>query len=226
MINFPLLITLYTGFTHAFETDHLLAVSNIVSNRNKTIKAIKDGLFWGLGHTSTIFAMGIIILLLKFHIEEKYFSWFEATVGLMLILLGIYRIKKWYKEKDIVLHTHVHSHTDGHAHSHIHIHTAKKQSHQHSHLPAYNIGLIHGIAGSGSLIMLVMSESQSVTYGLLYLLLFGLGSVAGMMLAAGVFSLPFSQKMLANKPLQASLVFLSALLCIGYGCWVLYKNIL
>ena len=225
MINFPLIITLYAGFTHAFETDHFLAVSNIVTSRNKTTKAVKDGLFWGLGHTSTIFLIGILILLLKWNIEEKYYSWFEAIVGLMLLLLGIFRIKKWYKEKSPVMHTHIHAHTTGQAHAHIHLHTVDKPGHQHSHLPAYNIGLVYGLAGSGSLIMLAMSQSQSVTSGLLYLLLFSLGSIAGMMLAAGVFSLPFSQKLLANRLLRASLVFLSSVLCILYGGLIIYQNI-
>ena len=57
MFAFPLLITIYAGFTHAFEADHLLAVSNIVSQRNSIWSSMKDGIFWGLGHASTIFFM-------------------------------------------------------------------------------------------------------------------------------------------------------------------------
>ncbi|MFM7358798.1 MAG: sulfite exporter TauE/SafE family protein [Sediminibacterium sp.] len=225
MINFPLLLTLYAGFTHAFETDHVLAVSNIVTKRNSTIKAIKDGLYWGLGHTSTIFIMGIIILLIKVNVEEKYFSWFEAGVGLMLVLLGIFRINRWNLEKKLKLHTHIHQHGDGQSHKHIHLHTVNKQNHQHSYFPAYNIGLVHGLAGSGNLVVLVMSKSQSVSFGLMYLLLFGLGSVLGMMLAAGIFNLPFGQKIFSNKFIQLGLVLLSASLCIIYGGWVMYKNL-
>lgn len=225
MITFPILITLYAGFTHAFETDHLLAVSNIVTSRNRTVSAMKDGMFWGLGHTSTIFVIGIIMLLLKFRIGAGYFGYFEAFVGLMLIFLGIYRLQKWFKEKKPVLHTHQHAHADGHVHSHTHIHTINKTGHSHSHFPAYGIGLVHGLAGSGSLMILVMSQMKTVTNGLGYLLIFGLGSVAGMMLAAGFFSLPFSQKMLRSRMLQMSLVFLSATLCIAYGSWVLYTNL-
>lgn len=213
MMNFSLLLTLYAGFTHAFETDHLLAVSNIVTNRNKTTKAVKDGLFWGLGHTSTIIIIGVFMLLLKFNISEKYFRWFEAGVGIMLLTLGIYRLYKWYKEKRVQLHTLTHTHTSG------------KGSYEHTHLPAYNIGLVHGLAGSGSLIILVMSKSQSVSYGLAYLLIFGIGSVVGMMMAAGAFSLPFSQKIFTSKPIQAILIFSSAIVCILYGCWVFYKNV-
>lgn len=225
MIIFPLLLTLYAGFTHAFETDHVLAVSNIVTRRNNTVKAIKDGLYWGLGHSSTIFIMGIIILLFKFIVEEKYYSWFEAGVGLMLIILGILRINRWNLEKKLRLHTQIHQHADGQSHKHLHLDTVNKQNNQHSHFPAYSIGLIHGLAGSGSLVVLVMSKSQSVSFGLMYLLLFGLGSVLGMMLAAGVFNLPFGQKIFSNKSIQLGLVLLSASLCIIYGGWVMYKNL-
>lgn len=225
MITLPILVTLYAGFTHAFETDHLLAVSNIVTNRNKTVKAVKDGMFWGLGHTSTIFFIGIVILLLKFQIAPYYFTYFEAFVGVMLICLGIYRLQKWFREKKPVVHVHPHVHADGHVHAHAHLHTVNKSTHQHSHFPAYSIGLVHGLAGSGSLMLIVMSQMKTVTNGLGYLLIFGLGSVAGMMLAAGFFSLPFSQRMLQSKLLQVGLVFLSASLCIGYGSWVLYQNL-
>lgn len=224
-MTLPLLLTLYAGFTHAFETDHLLAVSNIVSSRNKTIHAVKDGMFWGFGHTSTIFFIGILILLLKFQVAPHYFNYFEALVGVMLIGLGFYRMVKWFKEKKPKLHTHQHTHADGHIHAHTHIHTIDKPSHEHTHFPAYGIGLVHGLAGSGSLMLVVMSQMKTLTNGLGYLLLFGLGSIAGMMLAAGIFSLPFSQKMLQSKWLQAGLVFASAGLCIVYGSWVAFRNL-
>lgn len=226
MFNLPFIMTLYAGFTHAFETDHLLAVSNMVTRRSKTIKAVKDGMYWGLGHTSTILLTGIGVLLLKFQVNENYFGYFEALVGVMLIFLGVYRIVKWYKERKPFLHTHPHLHGDGRQHSHTHLHYAGRQGHQHSHLPAYQVGLVHGLAGSGSLMLLVMSQSKSVSYGLVYLIIFGFGSVLGMMIAAGVFSLPFSQQLFRNQKYQMVLVFLSATLCIVYGGWVIFQNLI
>lgn len=225
-MTLPLLLTLYAGFTHAFETDHLLAVSNIVTVRSKTIHAVKDGMFWGFGHTSTIFFIGILILLLKFHLTSHYFNYFEALVGLMLISLGFYRVLKWFKAKEPKLHTHQHTHADGHIHAHPHIHTINKPLHEHTHFPAYSIGLVHGLAGSGSLMLIVMDQMETAANGFGYLLLFGLGSVAGMMLAAAIFSLPFSQKLLQPKWLQAGLVFISAGLCMVFGTWVMYENLI
>jgi high-affinity nickel permease len=224
MINIPILLTLYVGFAHAFETDHLLAVSNMVSNRNRFLKAIKDGMYWGLGHTTTILVVGVIFLLLKFQISQAYFKLFEAGVGLMLIVLGVYRVWLWNKMQRPMLHTHLHTHTDGIEHKHTHLHTIVNQNHHHSHLPAYLIGLVHGLAGSGALILIVMSESATTYNGLCYLLLFGLGSVGGMMVAAAAFSLPFMPKILSNKNFQTFLIFVSAILCVGYGIYVVKEN--
>lgn len=226
MLNIPFILSLYAGFTHAFETDHLLAMSNMVTARNKFSKAVKDGMFWGLGHTSTILIVGIVFLLIKYRIDAHTFSYFEAAVGVMLIGLGAYRLYKWYKNKKPVLHTHLHTHGNGHSHKHTHLHTVTNQEHQHSHLPAYLVGTVHGLAGSGALMLIVLSKSSSPESGLLYLLLFGAGSVAGMMLVAGAFSLPFSKKILQHQLLQTTLILVSSVLCIGYGAMVIKENLL
>lgn len=211
MISIPLILTLYAGFTHAFETDHLLAVSNIVTNRNKTIKALKDGFYWGLGHSSTILIIGVLVLLMKFNIKTSIFRFFEAVVGALLIILGTYRIIQWYKRKQNPARLHVHK--DG-------------TTHNSSHLPAFLIGLVHGLAGSGALLLIVIGKSISIESGLAYLVLFGIGSVSGMILAAGTFSLPFSRKILASTNLQTLLIFVSSILCIGYGSLVIVENLL
>jgi cytochrome c biogenesis protein CcdA len=206
-------LTLYAGFTHAFETDHLLAVSNMVTTRSRLNKAMKDGIFWGLGHTSTILIVGCIFLIIKFQIATIWFSYFEATVGLMLVSLGLYRLLKWYKKKPTVS-SHYH---DGHIHNYA--------GEQQSHLPAYLIGLVHGLAGSGALMLVVLSKTQSTESSLLYLALFGAGSVAGMMLAAALFSLPFSKKYLQHNSVQALLILVSSALCIAYGFFIVKENL-
>jgi cytochrome c biogenesis protein CcdA len=210
-----ILLTLYAGFIHAFESDHLLAVSSMVTNRNKIQLAIKDGMFWGLGHTSTIVTIGFIFLLLKFHIDQHLFSYFEALVGFMLVILGITRIKKWFVTRADK------KNREPHLHSHDHTHTPTETT----HLPAYSIGLIHGLAGSGALMLVVMSQSNSTSYGLLYLVVFGLGSVCGMMLATSVFSMPFSKNIFQRQLIQTILIFTSAILCILYGYTILIDNI-
>ncbi len=223
MFSIPLLLTIYAGFTHAFEADHLLAVSNIVSTRNNIKLSMKDGIFWGLGHSSTILFIGIIMLVLRVGISDTYFHYFEALVGLMLIILGAYRLFKFFKHKGVVLHTHTHDHGAG-DHQHYHVHLGQKE-HHHNHSVAYGVGLVHGLAGSGALILIVMTQVTGTLQGLLYLIIFSSGCVLGMLVAAGLFSVPFSRKIMKAKALQVLLIMASSALCLLYGGKVIYDNI-
>jgi cytochrome c biogenesis protein CcdA len=200
--TFPLLFAAVVGFGHAFEADHLVAVGNIVTKRNKLNLAIKDGIYWGLGHTSTIFIIGAIIILGKATFLNGYFKYFEAIVGLMLIVLGLFRFVQFFNKKNSEI----------------------MDSKNHHHL-AYGVGLVHGLAGSGAMILLVMSEIQSSFNSMVYLLIFGIGSVIGMLVAAGIFCLPFSKKITANEKLQLGLIILSSLLCVGYGGYIIIENL-
>ncbi len=208
-----LFLTVYAGFTHAFETDHLLAVSNIVTNRNQLKLAVRDGIFWGLGHTSTIILIGVLMILMKENISADTFHYFEAVVGAMLITLALYRVYKLWKRQGFIKNEIRHTHSDSMAHAH-------------GHKLAYSVGLLHGLAGSGALVVLVMSQMKSPADGIIYLLIFGLGSVFGMLLAAGFFSAPFSQRIIQSNVLHISLVLMSSVFCIVYGGKVIYENLI
>ena len=190
--SFPLVFAAIVGFGHAFEADHLVAVGNIVTKRSKFELALKDGVYWGLGHTSTIFLIGLLMIVGKSTFLNGYFGYLEAVVGLMLITLGIYRLFEYYYEKkQDALHREQHNHYQPHHH-------LTDVEEKGSHRLAYAVGLIHGLAGSGALILIVMAEVQSPLNSILYLLIFGIGSVIGMLVAAGIFSLPFSKKISEN----------------------------
>ena len=224
-----LLVTIYAGFSHAFETDHLLAVSNIVSQRNSVLKSVKDGLFWGLGHTSTIIFIGVLMLLLKVQIGEGQFHVLEAGVGLMLVLLGMYRLLK-LKAFFTAVNSTTHSH-NGIIHTHAGFAHSKgldvtNTGVQRLHFVSYGVGMVHGLAGSGELVLLAMLQMTSPQHGLLYLAIYGSGSVVGMIAAAILFSLPFSKKILRAKGLQVGLIILSSLLCLGFGAEIIYRNFL
>lgn len=224
MFTFPLLLTIYAGFIHAFEADHLLAVSNIVSQRNNVKLSLKDGIFWGLGHTSTIFFVGILMIVFKAGISDQYFRYFESLVGVMLIALAIYRMVVFFREKKVVIHAHPHQH-GGEQHQHLHVHIGNRQVHQHKHSLAYGVGLVHGLAGSGALILIAMSQMKSPADGLIYLVIFGMGCIVGMLVAAGLFSIPFSKKIIQAQVLQSGLVIITCLLCFLYGGKVIYDNL-
>ncbi len=193
------------GFTHAFEADHLVALSSIVTRRNNTFLAVKDGIFWGLGHTSTILLVGCIFILGTCSMNFASFKYLEGCVGIMLIFLGFRRLYEITKTELKPTQEH---------------HSA----HAHEHKLAYRVGLLHGLAGSGTLILSVLTTLKSPFSGMAYLLIFGIGSIAGMMVAAGIFSIPFSEKLLKKKSLRLALVLLSSLLCIALGCKIVYQN--
>jgi len=232
-----ILLTVYAGLEHAFEVDHLLAVNSLVTNRNKIKEAVKDGIFWGIGHTFTIFIVGVVMIGFKVAISETVFRYLEATVGLMLIALGIYRLIKLFKKNKhshTYSHTHTHKHSDETIHAHLHTHT---YSHSHSldvlrhehpdtsknFKAAFSVGLVHGLAGSGALVVLVLSQMKTPLEGLLYILIFGIGSILGMFLASGLFSIPFSKNALKSPKLQYTLIIISSVLCVGFGIKVVWQ---
>lgn len=203
----PILFAAVVGFGHAFEADHLVAVSNIVTKRSKLKLAMRDGIYWGLGHTSTVLLIGIAMMVGKLMIDENIFRYLEAGVGVMLILIGLYRLLPLFKYK-----------TENH-----HIHHVNDKNHHHV---AYGIGAVHGLAGSGVMVLLVMTEVKETLPSLLYLLIFGLGSVVGMLVASGLFSLPFSKFFTKNRKVQLGLIVLSSILCLFFGSKIVYANII
>jgi sulfite exporter TauE/SafE len=232
MIGF--LITLYAGLEHAFEADHLLAVNSLVTNRNKTKEAIKDGVFWGIGHTTTLFIVGIVMIGFKVGFSENIFHYLEASVGLMLIFLGIYRMKKLVKF-DTHSHTYWHSHDrlKSHSHTYSHKHWYVVSSHTHdtavsntnNYKAALTVGMVHGLAGSGALVVLVLSQMKSAFEGLLYILIFGVGSIIGMFIASGLLSVPYTKNALKSPKLQLTLTVFSSILCVLYGLKVVYEQL-
>ena len=198
--NNPFLIIiagLMIGLVHAFEPDHLSSVSTqLLKNSNNpsdskksslkslTIVSSLRGMFWGMGHTSSIILIGLLIAGLSLNIPENFFISAEVLVGFMLIVLGIFTFanKSVFKQK----HVHPHTHPNGISHTHSHIHSV---DHKHGH-KSYIIGCIHGIAGSGALVALVASTMNGFDMMIYFLILFGIGSIIGMTVASGVMGLP------------------------------------
>ena len=199
--NNPILIIiagLMIGLVHAFEPDHLSAVSTqLLKNNNNSGSSKKRGLknltiissfrgaLWGMGHTSSIILIGLLIAGLSLNIPDDFFVSAEIVVGFMLIILGIFTFtnKSIFKQK----HVHPHKHSNGISHTHSHTHN---EDHKHGH-KAYLIGCIHGIAGSGSLVALTAATMNGFDMMMYFLILFGIGSIIGMTVASGVIGLPF-----------------------------------
>lgn len=183
------------GIRHAFDVDHVAAVSAMVSKYNSIKNSSLLGMFWGFGHTIALFFVGLIVLSLKITIPEKLALSFEFIVGVMLFILGVNILLTINKNK-IHIHKHRHSGVE-----HIHFHSHKLiWHHQHGHLQLKKslvIGLIHGLAGSAALTLLVLATINSILLGLIYILIFGIGSIIGMILISSIISLPF--KLIPNN---------------------------
>ena len=184
---------LLLGIQHALDPDHLIAVSTIVSEQKNFKWASLMGAFWGLGHTTTLFVVGLLVIGLRLTIPPRLGSGLELLVALMLVILGVNVLRKSFGAQSAHLHTHSHS---PEIHTHFHVHENPKQEHGHRHQfkamrRPFFVGMVHGLAGSAALMLLVLSTIESLLGGLLYVIIFGLGSVGGMLLLSGIVSLPF-----------------------------------
>ncbi|MDP2625127.1 MAG: sulfite exporter TauE/SafE family protein [Candidatus Peregrinibacteria bacterium] len=175
------------GIQHAFDSDHVVAVSTMVNETKSLKKSSKIGAIWGIGHTFTLFIGGLLLMTFKTSIPEQLALSFEFLIGIVLVLLGLNVYLKIRKEK---IHLHRHAH-EGTEHAHLHSHE-KSLSHKHAHIKKpLLIGMLHGLAGSAGLMLLVLGTVQSIAQGLFYILIFGLGSIIGMSLISTLIGIPF-----------------------------------
>ncbi len=185
------------GMRHALEADHVAAVATLATNSRSVSHSVRQGMVWGVGHTLTLLLFSSLVLLGGSIIPERLAQWLELLVGCMLVGLGIDVFRKLIKER---IHFHVHQHADQapHFHAHSHegesLHTPSRHDHNHPQGFPYRalfVGLMHGMAGSAALIVLTLQTQLSPLTSLLYVVLFGLGSIAGMAALSLAIALPF-----------------------------------
>lgn len=201
------------GMQHALEADHIAAVSSIAARRNRIGDIVKHGLTWGLGHTITLFLFAGAALVLGRSIPEHIERPLETAVGIMLVGLGAHVLWRLWHDR---VHVHQHMHGDGTRHIHMHSHAGETVSHEenpHRHGHGFRwrsllVGLMHGMAGSAALLVLTVSQARDPVQGLLYVVLFGIGSMIGMGALSTAIALPIaaSAKFLtwANRGLQVA----------------------
>lgn len=182
-----LFLGLLLGVKHALDADHVVAITTIVARSGSLLRSAMVGLTWGIGHTITLFAAGFGVLVLKLTISDRLALSMEFAVGVMLVLLGAPILKQLVVSR---AHIHLHRHEDkNHLHRHLH---SDAPSHDHRHLRRpLLMGIIHGLAGSGALTVLVLNTMSSATQGLVFLLVFGMGSILGMLVFSGLIGIPF-----------------------------------
>ena len=185
------------GMQHALEADHIAAVSSIAARRTDVGDIVRHGLTWGLGHTLTLFAFAGLAILLGHAIPEHFARPIETAVGVMLIGLGGHVLWRLWRDR---VHFHSHGHGEGIVHIHAHSHAGETLPHigaSHAHAHGFRwrtllVGLMHGMAGSAALLMLVASQASSPAAGLGYVALFGIGSMIGMGALSAAIAVPLA----------------------------------
>jgi cytochrome c biogenesis protein CcdA len=199
-------IGFFLGMRHATDPDHVIAVTTIVSHQRKTSRAAWIGALWGLGHTVTILAVGAAIIFLNLVVSVRLGLTMELSVGFMLILLGLWNLGGFLRTmpgsdpaQNLVVHSHPHTHGD-YTHRHLHVHGLETHSHPGEPRPLPDldrrfgkfgryqllrpllVGIVHGLAGSAAVTLLILASIRRPTLAVAYLLVFGIGTIAGMML--------------------------------------------
>jgi high-affinity nickel-transport protein len=251
MITFLSIIAVgfFLGMRHATDPDHVIAVTTIVSRQNKLSRAALTGIVWGVGHTLTIFVVGTAIILFGVVIPTRVGLSMEFSVAVMLVILGGMNVSAFIrsvrsiaapKQASAGVHTHPHSHGD-YVHSHSHGHTPESHFHAPGTTPvarmdrffgsiaAYRhfrpllVGIVHGLAGSAAVALLILASIREPRWAVAYLLVFGLGTVAGMMLITISIASAFSFFGRRYTNFSARLGLASGVLSLAFGMLLVYQ---
>jgi high-affinity nickel permease len=245
-----LAVGFFLGMRHATDPDHVIAVTTIVSNQRNIVRSALIGAFWGVGHTVTIFVVGAGIILFNLVIPVRLGLSMELSVAVMLIILGAANVAGFLRSMPAssipahdeagVVHSHSHSHGD-YIHSHPHTHLPEFHPHSPDHTPLtwldhafgrsglyqylrpFVIGVVHGLAGSAAVALLVLTTIRNVHWAIAYLLIFGVGTIAGMMLITMSLASAFTIAGRGRQKFSRRLAFASGLLSLGFGLFVAYQ---
>ncbi|WP_019123748.1 sulfite exporter TauE/SafE family protein [Brevibacillus massiliensis] len=210
------------GIKHAIEPDHVIAVSTVASQSKKLLRSSLAGVFWGIGHTATLFIIGIVLILMNGKMPENWAMSLEFIVGIMLVYLGItsllsfknFHVHEHKQDAEVHKHIHSHKHNDEHEHKHQHKDTSYRKS--------MVVGLVHGLAGSAAMVLLTMSTVKSAWECAIYILVFGAGTAVGMLFFTTIIGLPF---VLSAKKVNINKTFtqITGVLSTVFGIYYMYN---
>lgn len=215
------------GIRHALDPDHIVAVSTIVSESKSVRRSSLVGTFWGLGHTLSLLSAGVLVIALKMQISDWIALWLEFIVALMLIGLGAKALLNALRGWRVHVHRHTH---DGSTHRHVHVHRPSEENlHRHRHLirsgvRPFMVGMLHGMAGSAALTILVLATIPSAVAGLVYIAVFGLGSIGGMLIMSSLISLPFVFAKKYFKAFGEALHLAVGLASVAFGVFLAWQH--
>jgi len=252
MLTFLAILVLgfFLGMRHATDPDHVVAVATIVSRQRDVRQAALIGGLWGIGHTLTILLVGSAIILFGIVIPPRLGLTMELSVGLMLILLGVLNLTgflRWLTQTFTPgmsaspdAHNHMHAHGD-YVHAHPHSHAPEDHGHAESatlvgwldrilgRLGLYQalrplaVGVVHGLAGSAAVALLVLTTIRVAAWAIAYLLVFGVGTIAGMMLITAAIAVPFAASQTRFQRFNRGLSIASGVISVIFGIFIVYQ---
>jgi ABC-type nickel/cobalt efflux system permease component RcnA len=237
------------GMRHATDPDHVIAVTTIVTRQRSIRRAGLIGILWGLGHTITILFVGAAIIVFNLAIPPRVGLTMELAVGLMLIFLGVLNltgVTRWITNRFMPAHSH-----EGIVHLHEHAHNQDAHAHLHGHNPEIHmhleqkpqgafqaalaklglyqllrplaIGIVHGLAGSAAVALLVLATIRDPKWAIVYLLIFGVGTIAGMMLITMMIAAPIAYAGNRYANLNRGFAIASGLVSVAFGLFVTFQ---
>ena len=220
---------LFLGMTHAMDADHIAAVSAMWNRQGGKHGLMRRGRYWGAGHGIALLALCAVLLSTGQALSDQKQALLELGASLLILYLGGQLIWRMYRRR---IHIHIHEH-DGKRHLHMHSHLNDRSksgdaiphdelAHDHKHVTkspflALVVGLAHGAAGSGSLMVLAVTATQSITLSFLYVILFCIGALVGMGLLTIVVAMPLSLAGTRGAIFGNLFSAISACLCLWTG---------
>jgi sulfite exporter TauE/SafE len=225
-----LALGLLLGLKHALDADHVSTVATLASRSASTRQTLGVAAAWGLGHAVSLALLGTALAVLGATLPDRAVRLLELAVGAILVALGIGVLRRLIRKR---VHVHVHEH-DGLRHLHAHAHAGatadQAAAHDHGHLPllwtrSLVIGGVHGLAGTAAITVLALPAARSVAQALLYLIVFGIGSMLGMVALSFVVSLPFNAAARHLGRIGLGLQALLGTADLAIGAWVVITAI-
>jgi sulfite exporter TauE/SafE len=227
--GFPVWATLLLGFVlglrHALDPDHIAAVSTFVTEERDPLRSSLIGVSWGLGHTAALMVFGLALAVLHLAVSARVGQVLEFLVGCMLVFLGVNVLVRLGKGR--VIHAHTHEH-DGNVHAHLHFHLGDaRHDHQHHALRwggrPFVVGVMHGLAGTAAVMLLVVGAIPSLLLAVGALLVFGLGSIGGMVAMSLLMSASLAYAARRLQVLERVIRLAAGLFSLGFGVFLAWN---
>jgi len=187
-------VALLLGLRHATDPDHLAAVTTLIAGRERgTRRAFRLGASWGAGHATSLFALGLPLVLFKAYLPEGVQQGAETLIGAVIVALAVWLLVRWRRG---LFHVHLHAH-DGRPHAHGHVHAGDSHPHRprraRTPFQAYAIGLVHGIGGSAGVGVLLLATIRDHALAVVALGIFALFTAVSMAILSAGFGLMLSR---------------------------------